>query len=266
MLHLLYKKLLKFYPQEFREQLAESMEQTFSDLCNEKRQTKQSLFGFVLWTFIETTIGICKEHLFLVFPGGAMQTTLKTLGSSMLISLLLILPFMIMEIVNRQNFNEDFPFVLFFGLWISLFAISLILLPIVQAIRTGKQDMANLAPAKKNILLTNPKSALMISVVLILSIVILSFLASPGSNPEGSSVFGIQVASQLIILILLSLAIAAGITARRPIVNTLRTGGSLFAHPIHLLIVVTISILFAIGVISLIVDQWPCFMGIANCD
>jgi hypothetical protein len=62
------------------------------------------------------------------------------------------------------------------------------------------------------------------------------------------------------------LPIAAGIIASRPIVNTLRTGGSLFAHPIHLLIVVAISILFAVGIISLIVDQWPCFIGVPNCD
>ena len=43
----LYKKLLTLYPRWFHEQLGESMEQTFNDLCNEKRQTKQGLFGFV---------------------------------------------------------------------------------------------------------------------------------------------------------------------------------------------------------------------------
>ena len=54
--HLLYKRLLTFYPTAFREQLTESMEQTFRDLWNEKRQTKKELFGFVLWTFIETAL------------------------------------------------------------------------------------------------------------------------------------------------------------------------------------------------------------------
>ena len=58
----------------FREQLGESMEQTFKDLCNEKRQTKQGLFGFVLWTFIETAIGIFREYLLLISPGDIMQT------------------------------------------------------------------------------------------------------------------------------------------------------------------------------------------------
>ena len=58
---ILYKKLLTFYPENFREQLGESMEQTFRDLWNEKQQSKQELFGFVLWTFIETAIGFLKS-------------------------------------------------------------------------------------------------------------------------------------------------------------------------------------------------------------
>ncbi len=72
------------------------MEQTFNDLCNEKQQTKQALLGFVLWTFIETTIGIFKEHLLLISSGVIMQTLFNTLGSPALVSLLLIFPFMIM--------------------------------------------------------------------------------------------------------------------------------------------------------------------------
>jgi len=252
------------------------MEQTFNDLCNERRQTEKELFGFILWTFIETTMGIFREHLLLISPGDIMQTTLQTLGSSALISLLLILPFMIMEVVNRRNFNEDFPFALFFGLWLSLFAISLILLPIVRARRTGKHDMANPVPTQGNTLLTNPKSALTTSVVLILSIVVLSLLVSLGwkplerllndQNPEQLSVFGIRVASQFIALVLFSLPIAAGIIAGRPIVRTLRAGGGLFAHPINLIIVVVISFIFVSGVVSLMVDQWPCFVGVLNCD
>jgi hypothetical protein len=269
--HTLYKKLLTLYPQTFKEQLGESMERTFQDLCNEKRQTKKELFGFVLWTFIETAIGIFREHLLLISPGDIMQTILKTLGSSALISLLLILPFMFMEVVNRRNFNEDFPFMLFFVLWLNLFAISLILLPIMRGKRIGNHDMANPVPTQATTLYTNPKSALMISIVLILFPVILSWLDSlgwlsldrlfNGPNPEVAYLPG-----QVISLLLISIPIAAGIIAGRPIVNTLRAGGSLFAHPVHLIIVVVISFLFAAGVVSLIVDQWPCFMGVPNCD
>ena len=200
-----------------------------------------------------------------------MQTILKTFGSSALISLLLILPFMIMEVVNRRNFNEDFPFMLFFVMWLNLFAISLILLPIVRGRRTGNHDMANPVPAQGNTLLTNPRSAAMISVALFLSPGILLLLNSlgwlsldrlfNGPNPEVAYLPG-----QLMSLGLILFPVAAGIIAGRPIVSTLRAGGSLFAHPINLIIVVFISSTFAIGFASFIIDQWPCFIGVPNCD
>jgi hypothetical protein len=269
--HKLYKKLLTLYPRTFHELLGESMEQTFHDLWNEKRQTKKELFGFVLWTFIETAIGIFKEHLLLISPGDIMQTIVKTFGSSVLISFLLILPFMIMEVINRRNFNEDFPIMLFLVMWLNLFAISLILLPIVRGRRTGNHDMANPVPTQGNTLLTNPKSAAIISVVLILSPIILSWLDSlgwvpldrllNGPNPEQPYVPG-----QIIALGLFAIPVAAGIIAGGPIVRTLRAGGSLFAYPIHLIIVVVISSLLAIGLANLIIDQWPCFIGVPNCD
>ena len=133
----LYRKLLALYPQTFKEQLAESMERTFQDLWNEKQQSKRELFGFLLWTFIETTIGIFREHLLLISPGGIMQSVLKTFGSSALISLLLILPLMIMEVVNRRNFNEDFPIGLFVMLWLLPVLFILTGMPILRNVRAG---------------------------------------------------------------------------------------------------------------------------------
>jgi amino acid permease len=267
----LYRKLLTLYPRTFKEQLGESMEQTFNDLCTEKRRTKKELFDFVLWTFIETAIGIFREHLLLISPGDIMQTMLKTIGSPALISLLLILPFMLMEVVNRRNFNEDFPFMLFFVLWLNLFAISLILLPIVRGRRTGNRDMAHPVPTQGNTLLTNPRSAAIISVVLFLSpgaLPLLDFIdwlsldrLFNGPNPEVAYLPGMFMSLGLILF-----PVASGIIAGRPIVNTLRAGGSLFAHPLHLIIVVVISFLFATGVFGMIVDQWPCFIGVPNCD
>ena len=267
----LYKKLLTFYPDNFRERLSESMEQTFRDLWNEKRQTKKELLGFVLWTFIETAVGIFREHLLLISSGAVIQTMLRTIGSPALISLLFILPFMLMEIVNRRNFNEDFPSFLFFILWLNLFAVSLILLPILRARWTKNRDMANPIPTKGNNLLANPKWAALISIALILAPGILPLLESigwlsvdrlvNGPNPEVTYLPGLFISLGLIMF-----PVAGGIIAARPIVNTLRTGGSLFAHPLHLIIVLILSFLFASGVVSLLIDQWPCFIGVPNCD
>lgn len=267
----LYRKLLTLYPQTFKEQLGESMEQTFQDLWNEKRRTKRELFGFVLWMFLETVIGIMREHLLLISPGDIMQSMLKTIGSPALLSLLLIFPLMILEVVNRQSFAEDFPFMLFFVLWLNLFAIGLILLPILRGRRAVRLDMANPVPAQRNTLLANPRSALIVSIVLILTPFILSWMNSLGWAPldrllNGPNPEQPYFPGQAISLLLISMPIAAGIVARGPIVSTLRAGGSLFAHPLHLVIVVVISFLFAASVVGLIVDQWPCFMGVPNCD
>ena len=269
--HALYRKLLAFYPREFRDRLGESMEQTFRDLWNEKRKTKKEVFGFIFWTFIETAIGILREHLLLSTRGDVMRLILTNLSSSALISLLLILPFMIMEVVNRRNFNEDFPIFLFFVMWLNLFAISLILLPIARSRRAGNHDMANPVPAQGNTLLTNPRSAALISFALILFPGILPLLESVGwlsldrlfngPNPEVTYLPGMFMSLGLLLF-----PVAAGIVAGRPIVNTLRAGGSLFAHPIHLIIVVFILSTFAIGLANLIIDQWPCFIGVPNCD
>ena len=268
---ILYKKLLTFYPDNFRERLGESMEQTFHDLWNEKKQTKKELLSFVFLTFLETAVGIFREHLLLISSGGIMQNILKTIGSPALISLLLILPLMIMEVVNRRNFNEDFPTFLFFILWLNLFSISLILLPIVQAWRTGNRDTASPILTQGNTLLTNPKWAMIISVILFFSPGILPLLESVGllsldrlfngPNPEVEYIPGLIITVGVTFF-----PIAAGIIAGRPIVRTLQVGGNLVLYPINLIIVFVISFLFASGVISLIVDQWPCFIGVPVCD
>ncbi len=251
------------------------MEQTFQYLWIEKRQTKKELFGFVLWTFIETAIGIFRERLWLITEGNSMPTILKTLTPSALISFLLVLPFLIMEVVNRQSFRaagkEDFPIPLFIFMWLSLVAICLILLSIVRGRRTGNHDMANPDSTQGNTLLTNPKSAVMISVVLVLPLAIISLLDSLGWGPlqsllNGSNPDQVYVPGQLIALGLFSLSVAAAIIARGPVVSSLRAGGSLFAHPINLIIAVVIVSLFTAGVVGAIVDQMPCFLGVPLCD
>ena len=178
---------------------------------------------------------------------------------------------MIMEVVNRRNFNEGFPFVLFFVMWFNLFAISLILLPILQARWTGNHDMGNSAPTRGSTVLTNPRWAAIISIALILFPGILLLLDSlgwlsldrlvNGPNPEVAYLPGL-----FIFLGLIMFPVAAGIIAAGPIVGTLQTGGRLFTHPIHLIIVVIILSILVVGFSSLLIDQWPCFIGVPNCD
>ena len=60
-----------------------------------------------------------------------------TLRSPSLISLLLVIPFMIMEIVNRRGFDEGFPIPLFAMMWILPVLFILTRMPILRNLRAG---------------------------------------------------------------------------------------------------------------------------------
>lgn len=139
----LYKKLLTFYPKGFREEFAESMEQTFNDLCNEKRQAKQGFFGFVLSTFIETIAGITQEHALLLTQGDTMKNAFTNFRMPALIGLLFMIPFMVMEVVNTQNINAIFNIPLYGIMWLLPTIFILILLSMVQTVLVGNSLMAN---------------------------------------------------------------------------------------------------------------------------
>ena len=89
-IHTLYKKLLGLYPREFKEQFGESMQQTFNDLCRERQTAEDGWFSFMLWTCIETAIGIVREHVLLLTKGASMKNTLAYPRSAALISAILL--------------------------------------------------------------------------------------------------------------------------------------------------------------------------------
>jgi hypothetical protein len=49
-------------PAAFRERFSEGMAQTFRDLCQERKVARRGLFGFALWIFCDTLVGIVKEN------------------------------------------------------------------------------------------------------------------------------------------------------------------------------------------------------------
>jgi len=63
-----YAKLLRFYPKPYRERFGEGMEQTFNDLCRERYKVGGGLFGFVLWVFADTLVGIIQEGIKFMTP------------------------------------------------------------------------------------------------------------------------------------------------------------------------------------------------------
>jgi hypothetical protein len=59
------------------------------------------------------------------------------------ISSVLVLPFVILELVNRSGFNEGFPVVVFGLLWLLPMMFIVILTPIVQNARSGNSVLSN---------------------------------------------------------------------------------------------------------------------------
>lgn len=200
-----------------------------------------------------------------------MQTILLTLAPPALIGFVLILPFIVLEIVNRRGYAEDFPAMLFLGLWLNLFAIGLVLLPVWRGWRASARARVETDLARRKTLLGDPGSAALVSLALFLALGILFFLDSRGwvamdaliNGPDPTVVY---IPGLFVTLALFAVTVAAGVIASAPVAGTLRAGGSLFAHPLNLLIVAVYVSVLAFGAVSLVVDQWPCFMGVPVCD
>ena len=59
---------------------------------------------------------------------------------------------------------------------------------------------------------------------------------------------------------------AAFIITIAPLVRTVRTGGSVLAQPVTLMVRIGFLALVALFWIGLVKDQLPCFLGVPNCD
>jgi hypothetical protein len=108
-----YVMLLRLYPRPFRERFGEGMAQTFHDLCREHGDARWGLFGFAMWIFCETLMGIVRENI----------TRMNQLGKTMLrvalVALgLLMVPLVASQIVEGWHWNAGgfvFVYVLFFA-------------------------------------------------------------------------------------------------------------------------------------------------------
>jgi hypothetical protein len=137
----LYKKLLRLYPREFRERLGESIEQTFNDLYRE-RQIEGRGFGYILWVFAESATGIVREHVLLMMEGDAMKSMLANPRLAPVISFILcVLPFMILEWATRSNAPRSNASLL---LWVVLWFLSTgFMVALMLIVRVGNRILAN---------------------------------------------------------------------------------------------------------------------------
>lgn len=195
----LYKKLLSLYPRAFRDQMGESMEQTFNDLCNARKQeTARGLFGFVLWMFIETSAGIVRENLTEIKRGRTMENIISNNKSSAIISFLLAMPLAVLLLISIYDIE-----------------------PLSGFYKTFTTE----------------------------------------ADGYRISTFGriIEIGA----LLLLPLGFIVSLV---PIVRNARAGDGLTANPVNLLIAAALFIFIATLVISFVIDQYPCWIGVTNCD
>jgi peptidoglycan/LPS O-acetylase OafA/YrhL len=112
-----YAMLLRLYPRPFRERFGEGMAQTFHDLCQERKGARRGLFGFALWIFCETLVGIVKEN----------TTHMPQLGKTMLRVALGALAVLMVPLVASQ-FVEDWkwPVGAFVRVYVLFFATGMV--------------------------------------------------------------------------------------------------------------------------------------------
>jgi hypothetical protein len=72
-----------------------------------------------------------------------MKNIFVNFRSPAILSFLVVFPFMILEVVNRRNFNEGFPIPLFVFMWFLPMLFILTLIPIVRNVRVGNSIIAN---------------------------------------------------------------------------------------------------------------------------
>jgi hypothetical protein len=109
----MYRTLLSLYPRRFRERVGESMEQTFNDLCRERKDAGENVVGFVLWTFADTFVGIIKETL------QSMTRKTKVFGSTILA---LGGAFAVLGTVWWANGPDDNTWLYVFCAWLILYS------------------------------------------------------------------------------------------------------------------------------------------------
>lgn len=63
------------------------------------------------------------------------------LKTAAIVSSILVIPFMILELINRRNLFDGFPIVLFGVMWLLPLAFVIILMPIVRSVAAGERNV-----------------------------------------------------------------------------------------------------------------------------
>jgi len=100
-----YAKLVRLHSKPFYERFGEGMEQTFSDLLQERAEKEGGLFSFVLWIFVETSAGIIREKFTLL-----TKQNKNFIRIALATAFLLLVPLIAMQVTDEVRWSP-FDFV-----------------------------------------------------------------------------------------------------------------------------------------------------------
>jgi len=99
-----------------------------------------------------------KEH--------GVSSIARKLRTPLIISLFLVLPFMILELINLRSSQQGFPVVLFALMWLLTFAFILILMPIVRSLRGENRNLKNPITLLPNVVLLTLIAGILVSLII----------------------------------------------------------------------------------------------------
>jgi|ERR1041384_7063020 hypothetical protein len=120
--------------------------------------------------------------------------------------------------------------------------------------------------------ISNSRRAALLGFILTLPLAIMFFLFTFGIEPPFAAWLDNpdpdepDVIGSLIVLVLVLLLPVALFINLRPIRQNVRAGNGIAAAPVNLVLVIGIALVLAGFVGHIIVDQYPCWIGVPNCD
>jgi hypothetical protein len=101
-----YAGLLRLYPKSYRERFGDGMQQTFNDLVREQQEIGNGLLRFIIWVFVETSVGIARENVMSLNTQVVTRSIAHALiGTGVLLLIPLTLQLTIGTGVDGQGFN-----------------------------------------------------------------------------------------------------------------------------------------------------------------
>jgi len=153
-----------------------------------------------------------------------------------------------------------------FVLWMSIETFAGVIKEHLIQIKRGA-NMENTISNHKSAAIVGFLSAMPLAILLLIQVYdiepLKGFFETLTTEADGHQISALGRIFEASALLLLPLGFVISLV---PVMRNVRAGDGLTANPVNLLITVALFIFIAILVISIIIDQYPCWIGIPNCD